>query len=105
MSDMHCPYCGAEQAVCHDDGAGYNEDERHEHTCSECEKTFVFTTYISFSYSPAKADCLNGSPHELAMSSTNPRRYSRMRCKHCDFERMPTPEEFAKAGIRTEERK
>ena len=29
MSDMQCPYCGADQEVCHDDGAGYSEDERH----------------------------------------------------------------------------
>lgn len=42
MSDMQCPYCGADQEVCHDDGAGYVEDQRHEHTCSECDKTFVF---------------------------------------------------------------
>lgn len=34
MGDMQCPYCGADQEVCHDDGAGYSEDTRHEHTCS-----------------------------------------------------------------------
>lgn len=99
MSDMHCPYCGADQQVCHDDGAGYSEDERHEHTCSECEKTFVFTTCIVLYYTPKKADCLNGAQHDLAMSKTHPRQYSKMRCKHCEYERTPTPEEFTATGI------
>ena len=99
MGDMQCPYCGADQEVCHDDGAGYSEDERHEHTCSVCDKTFVFTTCISFSYTPRKADCLNGTPHDLVLSNTQPRQYSKMRCKHCDYERGPTLDEFIAAGI------
>ncbi|WP_228897794.1 hypothetical protein [Acidovorax sp. Leaf73] len=99
MSDMQCPYCGADQDVCHDDGAGYAEDVRHEHTCRECEKTFVFNTYISLDYTPRKADCLNGAPHELEMSKSYPRRYSKMRCRHCDYERTPTADELAAAGI------
>lgn len=100
MSDMQCPYCGADQEVCHDDGHGYAEDVRHEHTCSECEKTFVFTTMIVLYYTPHKADCLNGSPHELKMSSSWPRRYSKMHCIHCDYERQPTDDEFAAHGIK-----
>ena len=100
MSDMECPYCGADQEVCHDDGHGYAEDVRHEHTCSNCEKTFVFTTYISFDYEPHKADCLNGEPHELKMSSTWPREYSKMRCMNCDYVRKPTDDEFAAHGIK-----
>ena len=103
MADMQCPYCGADQDVCHDDGHGYDESVRHEHQCSECEKTFVFNTTIVFYYEPRKADCLNGSPHELSMSSTYPKRYSKMCCKHCDFERKPTSEEFNAAGIKVEE--
>lgn len=99
MSDMQCPYCGADQEVCHDNGAGYSEDTRHEHTCSACDKLFVFTTFISFSYTPHKADCLNDAPHELALSKSYPLRYSRIRCKHCDYERNPTEEEFSAAGI------
>ena len=104
MSDMQCPYCEADQTVCHDDGAGYDESQRHEHTCSECGKVFVFITSISFSYEPHKADCLNGAPHDLKMSSTYPRQYSRMQCKVCDFERNPTPDEFKAAGIELETR-
>ena len=102
MSDMQCPYCGADQEVCHDDGAGYSVDERHEHTCSVCDKTFVFTTFISVSYTPRKADCLNDAPHELAMSKSYSRRYSRMQCVHCDYQRTPTSDEFAAAGINLE---
>ena len=99
MSDMQCPYCGADQEVCHDDGQGYAEDRRHEHTCSECDKSFVFTTAISFDYRPRKADCLNGEPHDLKMSTTWPKKYSRMQCTHCDYERQPTAEERATHGI------
>ncbi len=99
MSDMECPYCEAEQEVCHDDGAGYAEGERHEHECSECGKSFIFTTSISYHYYPEKADCLNGGAHILAMSATYPREYSTMNCQDCDFRRNPTAEEFAAAGI------
>ena len=92
--DMECPYCGADQEVCHDDGHGYAEDVRHEHTCSECGKTFVFTTFISFDYTPHKADCLNGGEHELKLTNTYPRRYSQMRCRHCDYSRQATEAEI-----------
>ena len=100
MSDMQCPYCDAEQEVCHDDGHGYAEDVRHEHECSECEKTFVFTTMINFDYTPAKADCLNGAEHELSFRKSWPSTHSRMGCKHCDYERTATPEEIAAHGIK-----
>jgi hypothetical protein len=95
MSDMQCPYCGADQRVCHDDGYGYEEFVKHEHTCSKCEKVFVFETAISFSYKAAKADCLNGSDHELAFRRSWPREYSRMCCSNCDHERMATTDEIA----------
>lgn len=95
--DMECPYCGSEQEVCHDDGDGYTENRRHEHTCSSCDKTFVFTTAISFHYEPFKADCLNGSQHQLAFRESWPKQYSRMGCKDCDFERIATTEEIDSA--------
>jgi transposase-like protein len=99
MSDMQCPYCGADQEVCHDDGHGYSEDQRHEHECSECEKSFVFTTRISFDYTPTKADCLNGAPHELELSKTWPRNLTTWRCKVCDFTRKLTADEKLAHGI------
>jgi hypothetical protein len=68
---------------------------RHEQECPDCEKTFVFTTFISFSYQASKADCLNGAPHRLEFSGAYPRQYSKMRCCDCDYERRATPEELA----------
>ena len=102
MKDMKCPYCNSYQDVCHDDGNGYSEEKRHEHECSECEKTFIFTTYISFSYESAKADCLNGCDHNLKLSTTYPRKYSMMRCMNCDYKRQPTDNEFHINGINKE---
>lgn len=100
MTDMDCPYCGADQEVCHDEGQGYEEGVKHEHTCQQCGKTFVFQTYISFDYEPSKADCLNGSPHQFKMSKTWPRQYSKMQCQHCDYKRQATSDELATHGIK-----
>lgn len=85
--DMECPYCGKWQEVCHDDEEGYAEDELHEHQCSECDKYFTFTTYISYSYTPYKADCLNGSPHRLKKKSMFPNYWpNAVRCEDCSYE-------------------
>ena len=62
MSDIKCPYCGADQDICHDDGHGYSE-ERHEDECSECERPFYFYTQTTFHYEAFQAPCLNGCPH------------------------------------------
>jgi hypothetical protein len=94
MTDMKCPYCGAGQEVCHDDGRGYAEDVKHEHTCSECKKTFVFCTTISFYYEPTKADCLNDADHEMEFRKSWPKEFSRMGCKHCELERIASSEEI-----------
>jgi hypothetical protein len=32
MNDIECPYCDAENEVCHDDGYGYEEGKAHEMT-------------------------------------------------------------------------
>lgn len=93
-NDMECPYCEADQEVCHDDGYGYSEDVMHEHTCSSCDKAFVFETFISFAYEPSKADFLNGAEHELEFRKSWPKEYSRMGCKHCAHERRATPSEI-----------
>jgi hypothetical protein len=97
MSDIDCPYCGHGQEVCHDDGQGYAEDETHEMECYECEKSFVFTTCISFDYSPAKADCLNGAEHNFKPTITVPRKYTKMRCADCDKTRPCTDAEMSVA--------
>lgn len=99
MADFNCPYCNAEQEVCHDDGHGYSEDVKHEHQCSECEKVFVFQTYISLSYDAAPADCLNDGAHYFEPTVTAPKWATKMRCRMCDKERAPTCEEKAMHGI------
>ena len=93
MTDMTCPYCDSEQEVCHDDGAGYAEDETHQHTCSSCGKSFVFSTYISFSYEASPADCLNTGEHDFKPTVTTPKCATRMRCTMCGEEREPTEAE------------
>lgn len=94
MNDVNCPYCNEELEICHDDGFGYEENIRHEMECPYCEKNFVFTTYISFDYTPYKADCLNGDPHKLKPSITFPIAFTKMECKDCDFKRSPTETEW-----------
>jgi len=95
VSDIRCPYCDAKASVNYDDGHGCEEDKLHEMTCPSCDKSFVFTTYISFSHTAYRADCLNGSPHEMAMTLTYPRRYARMACANCDHEEALPPEMLA----------
>lgn len=90
MCDCECPYCGEGVEICHDDGAGYDEGVSHQQECQHCEKVFVFTTAIHFTYSPSKADCLNGAPHEYERTNTFPREAARLRCVHCDDEK-PLP--------------
>lgn len=50
MTDVICPYCEEEQEINHDDGYGYEEDREFEQDCSFCDRTFKFTTSISFNY-------------------------------------------------------
>lgn len=89
MKDIECPYCGHDFDVCNDDGHGYEEDKSHEERCPSCDKNFVFTTMISFTYSPAKADCLNGAPHRLELSNTYPKEHARLQCQDCDYSEKP----------------
>jgi hypothetical protein len=92
VSDLNCPYCKAGLNINHDDGFGYAEDVNHEMNCRNCDKNFVFQTRISYSHYPEKADCLNGKPHNLRMSTTYPKRYSRMHCQDCDHSEALPPE-------------
>lgn len=87
--DVECPYCGNGEYICHDDGFGYTEGVRHEMQCNKCEKTFVFETSISFYYHPEKADCLNGSPHNLKDVIYQPKNddLTWVRCQDCDYEK------------------
>lgn len=101
--DINCPYCNHPQDICHDDGYGYQEDETYQQECGKCGKTFTFTTSIHFSYDVAKADCLNGSPHDYKPTTTQPKFLTKMRCSTCDDERSPTDEERKLHSIPTYE--
>lgn len=80
MSEVTCPYCQHEQEINHDDGYGYDEGSTHEQDCYECEKTFKFTTCISFDY---EIFC-NNEDHELfaPFPIDHP---SYTRCSKCDY--------------------
>lgn len=86
MSDLECPYCNAGNKVCHDDGAGYSESEKHEMECGSCGKSFIFRTVISLNYFPQKADCLNDAPHDMELTSTYPPDAAHMQCKNCEHQ-------------------
>lgn len=103
MKDINCPYCDAEQDINHDDGYGYGEDEKHQQECGNCNKTFTYTTSISFYYEAEKADCLNGSEHEWKPTRCSPKCATKMRCEMCDEEREPTEQERITYSIPTYE--
>jgi hypothetical protein len=92
--DINCPYCGASQEICHDDGYGYEEDSKHEQECGYCDRNFVYQTSISYFYEAEKADCLNGADHSYEPTTTFPVRYTRMMCVGCDKERRCTEQEL-----------
>lgn len=93
--DINCPYCNHGQEINHDDGYGYEEDATHQQQCSNCDKSFTYTTSILFNYEAEKAPCLNGeSDHEWKQSITCPKQYTTFYCKYCDEKRRPTPEEM-----------
>lgn len=101
--DVWCPYCDKGQEINHDDGYGYGEDGLYQQECINCEKTFVYTTYTTYSYEAMKADCLNGSEHDYKPTFTIPNAFTRMRCSMCEAERDLTPEERIRLGIPTKE--
>lgn len=98
MSDFECPYCGEEQEVCNDDGAGYDESNCEVMQCTSCDKFISFSTYIPRpTYTPHKVDCLNElAPHQWTAKHTYPKEkeLAKMQCKICDEERQMTEEEF-----------
>jgi endogenous inhibitor of DNA gyrase (YacG/DUF329 family) len=97
--DVNCPYCGKPQDIDHDDGYGYEEGVTHQQQCVECDKTFTYTTSISFYYEAEKADCLNDGEHNWEPTHTIPKFFTKMRCTMCDDERTPTEEEKIKYEI------
>lgn len=91
MSDVRCPYCKAEEYICHDDGYGMEEGVAHQQQCEHCDKHYIFYTAISLDYDVSKAACLNGeSEHQWKVQRAFPIEYSRMKCWFCHKERKMT---------------
>ena len=99
--DLECPYCEAALKINHDDGFGYETGVNHEMECNECGKHFIFTTEMSFDYTPHKADCLNGEDHKFEITTTVPKCFSKMRCSYCGEERDLTETELLEHKIGT----
>lgn len=91
--DIECPFCGVSQEINHDDGYGYGEDEMHQQLCGACDRSFGYTTSISFYYEAHVLPCLNGAPHDFKPSFTVPVEYTKMLCD-CGAQRKPTKEEL-----------
>ena len=99
--DLQCPYCQTEQEVCHDDGHGYEENEKHQMQCSNCDKHFVFETTISFYYEAEKANCLNDGKHKYQPTHTSPNAFTCMECSSCGEKRDLTDSERTSLKIPT----
>ncbi len=56
MKDVKCPYCGLYQDINHDDGYGYDDSQTHEQQCPKCDQTFLYDTFIHFSYEVRKSE-------------------------------------------------
>jgi Zn ribbon nucleic-acid-binding protein len=101
MSDTTCPYCNNEVEINHDDGYGYEENELHQQECSNCGKTFTYTTSIILHHQTYKADCLNeDGEHKFKPTITFPRIFTKMECTDCGERRDPTEEEWVKINKR-----
>ena len=48
MADVYCPYCNEALDIDHNDGYGYEENEKHMQCCKHYNKTCAFTTQICF---------------------------------------------------------
>lgn len=87
-NDVECPYCGADNEICHDDGQGYDEGVLHHQECDACGKTFAYETSISFSYEVFAAPCIDGdAEHEWEETGTIPRCFRKLRCSTCGEEK------------------
>lgn len=96
---IECPYCKHENK--HIPEGCHNEDATYEMQCPKCEKYFVFTVFISFSYTSYPAECLNTDVHDFQLTHTEPKEFSKMRCSMCGEERELTQDERKQYGIDT----
>lgn len=85
--DVECPYCGAGNDICHDDGYGYEEDCVHEQECDDCCKVFAYTTSVSYYHQAHAAECLNGADHRFEPVQYYPPVFpDAKRCRDCGLE-------------------
>lgn len=94
MNEIECPYCNAKTKI-EQEGLYCAENIIHEIKCEHCEKNFVFNTEIVFNYYPRKADCVNGSPHQLTNWLTlwviaNSKKVQSRRCRNCEHREQRT---------------
>jgi len=89
MSNETCPYCKAEVEV-NADGEGYQEDVIHHGYCGSCEKSFCYSTAISYHYEVWPAPCLNDGEHDFKPTTTWPIELTKMECCCCGERREPT---------------
>lgn len=99
MDTVNCPYCRKNVKINHDDGAHYDENRMEEMECPECDKYFMVSAYVLWSFDGHKADCLNDGEHDFKPSYTYPKCYTRMECTMCNEHREPTKEEKEKYNI------
>jgi len=94
MNKIECPYCSTEKII--ENEVRYcAENIAHEITCDHCGKNFVFITETVFNFHPRKADCLNGSPHQLTDWATmwvisNNKTIQSRRCRDCYYRQQRT---------------
>jgi transcription initiation factor IIE alpha subunit len=81
--DFKCPYCGTDLHADHSEGEGYEEYTNHYQTCDNCNETFIFNTYATYTYEAFGADCLNDGNHKWEFSEGYPRCLSIMECSEC----------------------
>lgn len=81
--DVKCPYCGADNEICHDDGYGLEEGVKHQQECRECERTFVYDTTICLYYEAYPAPCIDSGKHKWEETRTIPRCMRKLECSVC----------------------
>jgi len=100
MSSVDCPYC--EKEVDMSEGEYNDQNEVYEIECEHCGKYFQCTVEYYPTYTANKADCLNGSPHDLKRATRFPHLIWGMalwRCTMCDMgeERLGDESDIEKA--------
>lgn len=84
MSDLECPYCGADNEH---DSEQSSPGKAHHTQCSACEKDFIFHVDWEPCFYSRQADCLNGGEHDWKdlLNEHNRQYYSLRRvCKQCE---------------------